>query len=47
MEITGTIEAPDGSQERITAVGEDYITAHAALLQRIPDEHKLIVIRTQ
>ncbi|WP_200951948.1 hypothetical protein [Arthrobacter sp. Soil736] len=47
MELTGTIEAPDGRQARITAVGEDYATAHAALLELIPDEHKLIVIRTQ
>ncbi|WP_419203176.1 hypothetical protein [Paenarthrobacter nitroguajacolicus] len=47
MELTGTIEAPDGSRERISAIGEDYPAAHAALLQLIPDEHRLIVIRTQ
>jgi hypothetical protein len=46
VEITGTIQAPDGSQDRITATGEGYGAAHAALLQRIPEGHQLIVIRS-
>jgi hypothetical protein len=46
VEITGTIQSPDGSQNRITATGEGYSAAHAALLQRIPEGHQLIVIRT-
>ncbi|ACL42077.1 conserved hypothetical protein (plasmid) [Pseudarthrobacter chlorophenolicus A6] len=46
MEITGTIEAPDGSTDRITAVGETYENAKKALEDMVPEGSKLIVIRT-
>lgn len=46
MELTGTVEASDGSQSRITATGEDYTAAHGVLLKQIPEGHRLIVIRT-
>ena len=46
MEITGTIEAPDGTQDRITVQGSSYEEAKAALEAAVPEGHKLIVIRT-
>lgn len=46
MEITGTVEDPTGQQNRITAVGESYEEARAALDATIPEGHRLIVIRT-
>ncbi|CAM3131021.1 hypothetical protein PSET11_00249 [Arthrobacter ulcerisalmonis] len=46
MELTGTIEALDGSQDHITADGATYEGALASLRQRSPDGHRLFVIRT-
>ena len=46
MEITGTIEDPDGATERITARGDTYEQAKASLEAAVPEGHKLIVIRT-
>ncbi|WP_181364983.1 hypothetical protein [Arthrobacter sp. HMWF013] len=46
MEITGTIEAPDGSHDRVTAQGGTYEEAKAALEALVPEGHKLIVVRT-
>lgn len=46
MEITGTVEDPDGGQNRITAEGGNYEEARAALDAKIPEGHRLIVIRT-
>jgi hypothetical protein len=42
VEITGTIQSTDGSIDHITARGEDYDTAKAAL----PEGTKLITIHT-
>ena len=47
MEITGTIQAPDGSYERVSVQGETYEAAREALNGKIPEEHKLLVIRTE
>lgn len=46
VEITGTIEGPDGATDRITAVGNTYEEAKAALEGMVPEGFKLIVIRT-
>lgn len=46
VEITGTIEAPDGSYAHANAVGDTYEDAKAALEAMVPEGHKLIVIRT-
>ena len=46
MEITGTIEAPDGSYERVSAQGNTYEEAREALTGKIPEGHKLLAIRT-
>jgi hypothetical protein len=46
VEITGTIEGPDGATQRITADGGTYEEARAALEAAVPDGHRLIVIRT-
>lgn len=46
MEITGTIEDPDGGHERISASGDSYEQAKAALEEAIPEGHRLIAIRT-
>lgn len=45
MEITGTIEDQDGNYTRVSAAGETYEQAKAALESMIPEGHKLIVIR--
>lgn len=45
MELTGTIEAPDGSQDHITAAGDTYDAALTTLRERVPEGHRLIVIR--
>ncbi|WP_285291831.1 hypothetical protein [Arthrobacter sp. ISL-28] len=42
MEITGTIQMPDGSTNHISAQGDTYEDAKAAM----PEGTKLIVIRT-
>lgn len=46
MEITGTIQAPDGSYERVSVQGESYEDAREVLNGKIPEGHKLLVIRT-
>jgi hypothetical protein len=44
--ISGTIEAEDGGQSRVSATGGSYEQAKAAWEAMIPEGHKLIVIRT-
>ncbi|WP_164468855.1 hypothetical protein [Arthrobacter sp. Leaf141] len=46
MELTGTIEAPDGSHDHVTAAGDTYDVALSTLRERVPEGHRLIVIRT-
>ncbi|MET4144326.1 hypothetical protein [Arthrobacter sp. UYCo732] len=46
MEITGTIEDPDGGHSRVSTHGNTYEEAKAALEALVPEGHKLIVIRT-
>jgi hypothetical protein len=46
VEITGTIEDPEGGQSRVSASGNTYEEAKAALEAMVPEGHKLIVIRT-
>lgn len=46
MEITGTIQIADGSTDRITAQGDNYDNAKAALEAGVPEGTKLIAIRT-
>jgi hypothetical protein len=46
VEITGTIQTPDGSQERVSAQGNTYEDAREALTKKIPEGHKLLAIRT-
>lgn len=46
MELTGTIQMADGSTDHITAQGDDYDKAKAALEAAIPEGTKLIAIRT-
>lgn len=46
MEIIGTIDAPDGSYERVSAQGNTYEEARQALTAKIPEDHKLLAIRT-
>jgi hypothetical protein len=46
VEITGTIQAPDGSYERVSVQGETYEAARGALNEKIPEGHKLLAIRT-
>jgi hypothetical protein len=46
VEITGTTQMADGSIDHITAHGEDYDTAKAALEAAVPEGSKLIAIRT-
>ncbi|MCO4273830.1 hypothetical protein NG701_05195 [Pseudarthrobacter sp. HLT3-5] len=45
MELTGTIQMADGSIDHITAQGDDYDNAKAALEAAIPEGSKLIAIR--
>lgn len=46
MEITGTIQSPDGSLERLTFTGATYDAVKAALEAGVPEGAKLIAIRT-
>ncbi|WP_432246113.1 hypothetical protein ACRB8A_19720 (plasmid) [Arthrobacter sp. G.S.26] len=47
MELTGTIEAPDGSHDHVTAAaGDTYDAALTTLRERVPEGHRLIGIRT-
>jgi hypothetical protein len=46
VEIIDTVEAPDGSYERVSVQGATYEEAREALTEKIPDGHKLIAIRT-
>lgn len=46
MEITGTIQAPDGSYDHLSVQGESYEDARESLSARIPEGYKLVVIRT-
>ena len=46
MEITGTIQMADGSTDHITAQGDTYDNAKAALEAAIPEGTRLIAIRT-
>ena len=46
MEITGTIQMADGSTDHISAQGDSYENAKAALEAAIPEGTKLIAIRT-
>lgn len=45
MELTGTIEASDGSQDHITANGPTYDAALSTLRERVPEGYRLIVVR--
>lgn len=47
MEITGTIQMPDGSIDHISARGATYENAKATLEAAMPEGTKLIVIRTE
>ena len=46
MELIGTIQRADGSIDYITAQGDNYDNAKAALEAAIPEGTKLIAIRT-
>jgi hypothetical protein len=46
VELTGTIESPEGAQGYITAAGDTYEAALSTLRERVPEGHRLIVIRT-
>jgi hypothetical protein len=46
VEITGTIQMPDGSTDHISAHGDTYQDAKATLEAALPEGTKLIVIRT-
>jgi hypothetical protein len=46
VEITGTIEGPDGALERISVQANSYEEAKAALEAAVPEGRRLIVIRT-
>jgi hypothetical protein len=46
VEITGTIQAPDGTYERVSVQGETYNDARESLTKKIPEGHKLLAIRT-
>jgi hypothetical protein len=46
VEITGTIQAPDGSFERVSVQGATYEDARKVLNEKIPEGHKLLAIRT-
>ena len=46
MELIGTIQRADGSIDYLTAQGDSYDSANAALEAVIPDGTKLIAIRT-
>lgn len=46
MELTGTIQMADGSTDHISAQGDTYENAKASLEAAIPEDARLIVIRT-
>jgi hypothetical protein len=46
VEISGTLHIADGSIDHITAHGEGYDTAKAALEAALPEGTKLTAIRT-
>jgi hypothetical protein len=46
VEITGTIQMPDGSTDHISAQGDTYEDAKATLEAALPEGTTLIVIRT-
>jgi hypothetical protein len=46
VEITGTIQSPVGSYERVSVQGETYEAAREALNEQIQERYKLLVIRT-
>jgi hypothetical protein len=46
VEITGTIEAPDGNHQRVSAEGNTYEEAREALTGKIPEGHKLLAMLT-
>jgi hypothetical protein len=46
VEITGTIQSAEGSIDHITAHGDSYENAKAALEAAIPEGTKMIAIRT-
>jgi hypothetical protein len=46
VEITGTIQALDGSTERVSVQGATYEDAREVLNEKIPEGHKLLAIRT-
>jgi hypothetical protein len=46
LEITGTIQAPDGTYERVSVQRETYEDAREALNEKIPEGHKLLAIHT-
>jgi hypothetical protein len=46
VEIKGTIEAPDGSYEPVSALGNTCEEAREALTGKIPEGYKLLAIRT-
>jgi hypothetical protein len=46
VEITGTIQMPDGTTDHITTQGSTYEEAKAAMETAVPEGTKLIVIRT-
>jgi hypothetical protein len=46
VEITGTIQAPDGSFECVSVQGATYEDAREILNEKFPEGHKLLAIRT-
>jgi hypothetical protein len=46
VEITGTIQSPDGSFERVSAQAATYEDARDLLHEKVPEGHKLLAIRT-
>jgi hypothetical protein len=44
--MAGTIQAPDGSSERVSVQGATYEDAREALNEKIPEGHELLAIRT-
>jgi hypothetical protein len=46
VEITGTIQARDGTYERVSVQGATCEDAREVLSEKIPKGHKLLVIRT-
>lgn len=46
MEISGTLEGPDGGYSHVKAQAATYEEAKTVLEAMVPEGHKLIVIRT-